>query len=89
MTEQELRKKYEEGAKNYVETHKDSEVRRMYGHHFRSFLAGAEHAHSEGKKEGWNESLDAVRSAIDKYIEFGFIDMTLIEFSAELQKLRK
>ena len=31
----------EEAAKNYLDTHTDSEVRRMYGHHYRSFLAGA------------------------------------------------
>jgi hypothetical protein len=36
--------KYQESAKNFVESHRDSEVRRMYGHHFRSYLAGCIHA---------------------------------------------
>jgi hypothetical protein len=34
----------EEAAKQYVETHTDSEIRRMYGHHYRSFLAGTKYA---------------------------------------------
>lgn len=39
----------EEKADNYVSNHKDSEVRRMYGHHYRSYIAGYEEADQQNK----------------------------------------
>jgi hypothetical protein len=40
-----------EVADNYVSNHSDSEVRRMYGHHCRSFIAGAKWQKEELLKE--------------------------------------
>ncbi len=43
MTDKEIK------ADNYVSNHKDSEVRRMYGHHCRSYIAGYEEADQQNK----------------------------------------
>lgn len=40
----------EEKAENYVSNNTDSEVRRMHGHHFRSYLAGYNQALSDIEK---------------------------------------
>jgi hypothetical protein len=40
-------KKIKEAADKYVSNHQDSEVRRMYGHHYRSFMAGVSFMESQ------------------------------------------
>lgn len=40
----------EDAARNYVSNHEDLEVRRMYGHYYRTFIAGAK---SNAAKEYW------------------------------------
>lgn len=69
-------------AHDYVTNHDDSEVRRMYSHHYRSFIAGFNS--SEAQKTTINEILKQFRDwtrenldkddivtqkAVDRYLE--------------------
>jgi hypothetical protein len=49
-------------AHNYVTNHQDSEVRRMYGHHLRTFMDGYKQGQSELREE--NERLKAIISDV-------------------------
>lgn len=47
-------------AKDFVENNKDGEVRRMYSHHFQSFMSGALWSH---------EKMNAIRSESDALLK--------------------
>lgn len=51
--------KAKDAAHEYVTNHPDSEVRRMYGHHYRSFMDGYKHAETENTR--LREALERIR----------------------------
>lgn len=78
-------------AKHYVETNPDDEVRRMYGHHYRSFVAGWKANDSETAAE-----LERVKEKLKVYenelgMRYDAVDNEGVEFGktvVELERVR-
>lgn len=91
MTE-EQKKKYEKAAEEYSPFGSLNPIgsgqRELFETRKRHFLAGVEHAHSEGKKEGWNEALIEIDIEIAPLFDgvHPYLHMTICEI---LKKLRK
>lgn len=95
---EEQKSKYEEAAKEYAKKEYGSTWITVFEQ--KDFLAGTEHAHpigfnlgkEEGKKEGWNEALDALDKLFSPVFEIEDrveAENALKEAFIELQKLRK
>jgi hypothetical protein len=87
LTPEEI-KEIEARAKDYVENHPDVEVRRMYGHYFRVYVAGASFERIKAKAEVEEltskliEALDKERDRIDE------LESLLVEKEAEIAELK-
>lgn len=80
----------DDAAKKYVESHKDGEVRRMYGHHYRSFQDGAKWENERNKAFHYEllEALKDLTAQVEKDCSIGS-DPKFLEMLYKVQKAKE